>query len=627
MKKKKIVTLLLTFVMASSILLTSCTNNSGANEEQQPTTIGGEPLSFDETQTTLISAAKSDYKIVIPENASTIENFAAEELQTFLYESTDCKLSIISDSGLVHNNEQKYLSVGNTTLLASQTDIVIDYDVMGEAGPSIDTKGNTVYMAGASDYGTLNSVYKFLNYQIGFKAYAYDCVVYDYYETLNLLDFNYHYVPAIEWLEASDNEMIGREKAVAAARMYMYASGGRGGYSLTGTLFGGLWCHTIYDILPLDRYSSQHPEWFQNDQICYTNEELIAEACNNMITKAVSTNDPFFMIGGADNVGSCNCESCQSAAKIYGTSGVYMRFLNRISDAIETYFIKNDIEKDLLLVALNYYAFLKPPVKDVINGDYTILDESCIPDGEGMVQVACCYTPIDACTTHAMGDDTCKQNKEYTAYLMGWAAITDNLFIYGYGTNFQSFTTHYNTWAFMGEQYQLFEQLDVRFCFEESAGSSISPMVSMRTFIRSQLAWNPYQSTEQLIAEFMENYYGYGGEYVAEYFDRVMEHFQYIYNVAGESCQGCFYAIARNDFWPHAKLREFASLLENAMLAIETTETLTAEQKELYQERVYKEYVLIKLNEYNKYSGYLTPDELAKVKTIVDDARSRYPIA
>ena len=179
----------------------------------------------------------------------------------------------------------------------------------------------------------------------------------------------------------------------------------------------------------------------------------------------------------------------------------------------------------------------------------------------------------------------------------------------------------------MAEQYRLYGELGVRYMFEESAGDGTSPLQPLRSYVRSQLTWNPYQNTESLVAEFMENYYGYGGKYVEKYFNAVMEHFQNIYTMAGEACQGCFYDVSKTNYWPHSTLLEFCSLLENAMLEIDVQTTLDENQKEIYKERVFREYVLMKINEYNRYSGFLTPEELAEVKRIVDIGKSRYEIA
>ena len=165
---KKILSFVIAFTCATTALFAGCNNEAATpsdTQRGQPESL--EPVSFAETDTVLIKNKTSDYVIVIPKEATYVENYAAEELQNFLYESTGCTLPIVTDEGLSNDNTKKRLSVGETSLLEAQTDIVLDYDVMGDAGPSIDTKENTVYLAGATEYGTVYSVYKFLYYQIG----------------------------------------------------------------------------------------------------------------------------------------------------------------------------------------------------------------------------------------------------------------------------------------------------------------------------------------------------------------------------------------------------------------------------------------------------------------------------
>ena len=136
---KRIIVLLIAIVLCCNSLI-GC--RASENIDVLDTSV--EPKSFEQTDTVLVSNKMTDYQIVIPEKSTTMEKYAANELQTFLYKSTGATFNVITDNEISHDNNQKLLSVGNTTLLAEQTDIVIDYDVHGETGPLIYTKDNTV---------------------------------------------------------------------------------------------------------------------------------------------------------------------------------------------------------------------------------------------------------------------------------------------------------------------------------------------------------------------------------------------------------------------------------------------------------------------------------------------------
>ena len=61
---------------------------------------------------------------------------------------------IVSDNGLTFNPQDKYISVGNTEILAT-SGVAVEQDKLTSDGYRIVTKGNTVIIAGPSDYGTL----------------------------------------------------------------------------------------------------------------------------------------------------------------------------------------------------------------------------------------------------------------------------------------------------------------------------------------------------------------------------------------------------------------------------------------------------------------------------------------
>ena len=218
-------------------------NESEEKEPEEKTEIGGEPLSFGDTDEYLVENGNSEYKIAIGADATKTEKYAAEELQYFIEKSTAVKLPIVTDAEISHNNNAGYLSVGENKLLAAETEIKIDYDELGQNGVTVNTKGNCVYMAGATETGTLFSVYRFLHYQVGYNAYAYDCVEVDYYRSCKLKNFDYTYVPSLGLTTAEDAELSGEGKVKEAFRMYVYASK-NGGYDMNGNLYNGLWCHT-----------------------------------------------------------------------------------------------------------------------------------------------------------------------------------------------------------------------------------------------------------------------------------------------------------------------------------------------------------------------------------------------
>ena len=249
-----------------SVFSAGCKGNNTPSDdvvEEKPTAIGDEPVSFGDTDEYLVKDGASSYKIVVSEIAGKVEKYAAEELKYFIEKSTAVSLPIATDAEVSYNNDGKYISVGENKLLAAQKDIAVDYEELGENGVTVNTKGNCVYLSGATENGTLFAAYRFLHYQVGYNAYAYDCVEVDYYKTLKLKDISYKHVPSLGLTTAEDGELSGEDKVSKAMRMYVYASK-NGGYDFYGNLYNGLWCHTtpyiVTTTLDADRVKAAEAE-------------------------------------------------------------------------------------------------------------------------------------------------------------------------------------------------------------------------------------------------------------------------------------------------------------------------------------------------------------------------------
>lgn len=75
----------------------------------------GDNVNF--TDFVLAEKGKSEYSIIIPENASEYETFAAEELRNLFLEATGAQLAIYSDKGRTFSDSAKYISISDTEVL------------------------------------------------------------------------------------------------------------------------------------------------------------------------------------------------------------------------------------------------------------------------------------------------------------------------------------------------------------------------------------------------------------------------------------------------------------------------------------------------------------------------------
>ena len=140
--------------------------------------------------------------------------------------------------------------------------------------------------------------------------------------------------------------------------------------------------------------------------------------------------------------------------------------------------------------------------------------------------------------------------------------------------------------------------------------------------VRSRLAWNSAYDTDDLINEFMEHYYGDGAEGVKQYFNSVMENFERIYVIDNTEDQNIYYSkISNDESWTRPLLLSLESYLEKADYMIDLG---NSSKKDVYKERVFREYFLLKDAEYTKYSQYLSEEEQEELEELVEYGREKY---
>ena len=270
-----------------------------------------------------------------------------------------------------------------------------------------------------------------------------------------------------------------------------------------------------------------------------------------------------------------------------------------------------------------YYTYREPPVKTE-NGKYVAVHKDAIPKSDGQVQVGVLYAPIEACYTHPITDDgeTCDKNARIAEEMKAWSSITNNLMMYSYGTNFQAYKYHFNNWSHIGDSIRFYEKCGLKYYFEQACTQNgVSPMSSMRAYVRSRLAWNASYDTQDLINEFIEHYYGDGAEGVKQYFSTVMEAYERIYAITETEDQTIYYTLTRSEYWTRPLLLELESCLEKADYAVDLGNSA---YKDVYKERIFREYFLMKDDEYMMYSGYLNREEYDRLEELVMYGREKY---
>lgn len=263
----------------------------------------------------------------------------------------------------------------------------------------------------------------------------------------------------------------------------------------------GYWVHTFDRLLPSAVYGKEHPEYYayfngerhpgKASQWCLTNDEVF-EIVAARIDSIFKANPGKTMISVSQNDGNytnCTCPSCKAIDDYEGAlSGSVIHFLNRLADRFP----------DKQFSTLAYLYTMHPPkhVKPRPNVNIMLCDIDCYRE-----------VPLQ---DNASGRDFLKA-------LEGWSKISDNIFVWDYGINFDGTTTPFPNFHIIKPNIRTFHDNNVKMHFSQIAGLRGGDMSELRTYMVSKLMWNPDADADSLMRTFVNGYYGTAAPYIYQY--------------------------------------------------------------------------------------------------------------
>ena len=264
---------------------------------------------------------------------------------------------------------------------------------------------------------------------------------------------------------------------------------------------GNLWVHTFDRLLPAERYGATHPEYYsfihgqrrpgRASQWCLSNPEVF-ETVAARIDSIFRANPGRNMISVSQNDSDrtyCRCDECERGNIEEGApSGNYIRFLNKLAARFP----------DKQFSTLAYLFTMKPPkhVRPLSNVNIMLCSIGCHRE-----------VPL---TDNATG-------REFAEALEGWSALTDNLFIWDYGINFDNMVEPFPNFPVLAPNIRLFRRHGARMHFSQIGGSYGGDFSEMRSYVVAKLMWDPAQDTDSLMLRFMNGYYGAAAPYLYQY--------------------------------------------------------------------------------------------------------------
>ena len=263
----------------------------------------------------------------------------------------------------------------------------------------------------------------------------------------------------------------------------------------------GYWVHTFDRLLPSAVYGESHPEYYaffdgkrhpgKASQWCLTNPEVF-EIVAARIDSIFKANPGLNMISVSQNDGNytnCTCPECKAIDDHEGAlSGSVIHFLNRLADRFP----------DKQFSTLAYLYTMHPPkhVKPRPNVNIMLCDIDCYRE-----------VPLQYNTS----------GRDFMKALEGWSKISDNIFVWDYGINFDGTTTPFPNFHIIQPNIQTFRDHNVKMHFSQIAGYRGGDMSELRTWLVSKLMWNPDANVDSLMHTFVDGYYGAAAPYIYQY--------------------------------------------------------------------------------------------------------------
>ena len=579
----------------------------------------------------IITKNTSDYKVVIPENATECEEFAAGELVDYIKSVYNVELGILRGGSPDYGKNQKFISVGETAVFQNYkqaSGLEMDVKEMNLDGFVIKSEGDTVFIAGARDRGTLYGVYEFLTKFAGVKFIASDCIYIPKGQDLYIDGLDITEIPDIAirsyWsgLTKIDPLYCAQQRIVDMSSL----SSPQYGYGVFRDFY--MDGHNTLKLSDAKKNFADHPECFaeikgerQPLDICWTSgiteegkldetkefsmAKFLLEGLKKVI-KSAHKECTMFFVGQEDSQDYiCSCEACTKIKDKYGAiSAAEVRMLNVLAEEINKW---SKTEFDGREIELCFFAYVyseNPPVKLDSEGNYYAVDDQVMLDDRVYVMIA------PASKGNHIYSYTDERQLAWNKFMFeGWSVVTDHINVFDYTTNFNNFLMYHPNISTFKDNIEFFISKNV-YCLMAEAEDYDTELwtIELKTYIYSKLMWDVSLNVNELLEEYCRYYYGIVADDVLNYIYFTEAHC----NKNKETYGGeWFWHMATdpenhsNEYYPLNFAERGVAILDNALKKIEISD-LSTEDKSLYSLRVKNVRLsanMVILNNYQVYYG------------------------
>ncbi|MCP4639334.1 MAG: DUF4838 domain-containing protein, partial [bacterium] len=370
-------------------------------------------------------AAIDGWDIVVSQEASPSEAYAAEQFQALFEQAGGGRLAIVTDT----QRADRHVFVGPSGLMAASP-AGFSVEGFGEEDLRIVIRDDAVVIAGGRPRGTLYGVYTFLEDYMGVRFLTHDHIHVPElgpWRVVGPVDRFYHPPLAFRWSFYAETN---RHPAFAAQNRTNTVPtearlGGKTGLDLIN--------HSFVSLMPSGEFGVEHPEYYAfvdgerrpdlvkggfATELCLTNPDVLRIVTERVL--ALLRANPQMAnvsVSQNDNMMYCRCPGCAAIDEREGSSmGSLLTFVNAVADEVGKEF------PDVLVGTLAYGYSRKAPktVKPRPN-----------------VQIQLCS--VECCILHPIDDPDCPLNVGFCLDMAEWGRLSPNVSIWNYNTNFHHY--------------------------------------------------------------------------------------------------------------------------------------------------------------------------------------------
>jgi len=421
------------------------------------------------------------FQIVTPNDPSAVETKAAAELQSYLEKITGLRLNITDDASKMKTCE---FVIGRSMRVPAS----VNLSILDPDGFVIRNFGTRIVFAGGSRKGTLYAVYSFLEKYLGCRFYAPDAERIPVQKKIRLPELDHSENPAF-----SDREvyytLMDDSAFLDKSRCNLMAWGNSRNW--------GLWVHTMFKLVPPEKYFKTHPEYFalfggerRKTQLCLSNPEVLRIIKDTLAQMMHENPDAkYWSVSQMDTYGNCECPECSAVDKREGSpAGSYVEFVNKVAAAFP----------DKVISTLAYQFTRKPPlhVKPASNVNIMLCTIECDR-----------RIPIEQDTSAG----------SFLSDIQGWSKIAGDILIWDYVIQFTNMIAPFPNFPVLQPNLQMFRKYGTKRIFEQGCHGTYSDSQELRAYLLSRLEWGPSLNVDSLLRDFTDGYYGKAGTFIRKY--------------------------------------------------------------------------------------------------------------